>query len=135
MVIPVMAFTPGISSAQNHVLTAAFSGWGHFETLHNLLETKIGDNNPDAGDWELGMRTTAGGDTPVNQENFQWISHVHYPFNSMATISFNLPHQEKVTISVYNIAGQLVSTLLSEYYSAGHHAVMWDGIDTAGNKP
>ncbi len=37
-----------------------------------------------------------------------------------------------VNLSVYNIAGQLVKTLVNGQSAAGTHAITWDGRDQAG---
>ena len=54
------------------------------------------------------------------------------PFNPVTTISFNLPSQQNIILSVYDIQGRLVSTLLSGQTSAGEHRVVWDATNRAG---
>jgi flagellar hook assembly protein FlgD len=41
---------------------------------------------------------------------------------------------EAVRISVYNIKGQLVKTLVNEYKVAGQHKVVWNGESDQGMK-
>lgn len=48
------------------------------------------------------------------------------PFNPITTISFELTAPEKVKISVINIAGQRVATLLDKKMSAGTGSVQWN---------
>ena len=55
------------------------------------------------------------------------------PFNPETTISFSILNSENVKLSIYNIRGQLVKTLLNENMSAGHHLVNWNGTDNIGN--
>ena len=55
------------------------------------------------------------------------------PFNPSTTISFSLPVDESVTLSVYDITGRLVSTLIDGSLSAGYHDVTWDGRDMYGS--
>lgn len=52
------------------------------------------------------------------------------PFNSSTTLSFTIPSDGAVTVSVYNIAGQLVDTILQDRLSAGEHNIRWtpDGL-------
>jgi hypothetical protein len=55
------------------------------------------------------------------------------PFNPSTTISFSLPASSSVSLSVYNLKGQLVRTLLSNTdLSSGKHSVIWDGLDNHG---
>ena len=48
------------------------------------------------------------------------------PFNPGTTIQFSLPHTSFVTLKVYNILGEEVSTLVAEKLSAGNYHVEWD---------
>ncbi len=54
------------------------------------------------------------------------------PFNPSTTISFSLPRDEKVEISVYALDGARVATLVNQTMTQGDHQVMWLGKDTAG---
>ncbi|MBN1630357.1 MAG: DUF1565 domain-containing protein [Thermoleophilia bacterium] len=52
------------------------------------------------------------------------------PFNPITTISYDLPVAGKVELSVYNVAGRLVRSLIRDQVRpAGRHAVTWDGCD------
>jgi len=48
------------------------------------------------------------------------------PFNPATTISFTIPEASNVSIDVYNVAGQKVDTIASEFMNAGSHSVTWD---------
>jgi len=48
------------------------------------------------------------------------------PFNPVTTISYQLPKSEFVNMSIYNVAGQLVETLLNGHKNAGYHSVLWN---------
>jgi hypothetical protein len=54
------------------------------------------------------------------------------PFNPSTVISFQLPVSGKARLAIYNIAGQLIRTLLDGSAAAGAHAVSWDGRDARG---
>src|SRR5262249_55591658 len=55
------------------------------------------------------------------------------PFNPSTTISFETGREERVRLSVYDVRGRLVRTLVDGRLSAGPHAVVWDGRDDAGD--
>ena len=48
------------------------------------------------------------------------------PFNPSTTIGFSIPEAGIVSIDVFNVAGQKVDTIASEFMSAGNHSVLWD---------
>lgn len=48
------------------------------------------------------------------------------PFNPTTTIDFALPAGRNVSISVFNILGQRVSTLVNGFLPAGDHSVVWN---------
>jgi hypothetical protein len=56
------------------------------------------------------------------------------PFNPTTNISFGLPVDSKVSLKIYNVAGQLVRTLVNETMVAGTHTVTWDGANSNGEK-
>ncbi|MFZ5515510.1 MAG: T9SS type A sorting domain-containing protein [Candidatus Zhuqueibacterota bacterium] len=54
------------------------------------------------------------------------------PFNPNTTIGYELPRDERVTITVYNVNGQLVCVLVDEIKKGGQHRVEWDGKNSSG---
>ena len=56
------------------------------------------------------------------------------PFNPSTQISFDIPiASELVTLSVYNILGQNINTLVSGALNAGRYTQEWDANDEMGN--
>lgn len=53
------------------------------------------------------------------------------PFNPLTTISFNLPVADRVSIDVFDIAGQKILTLLDGRKTAGFHEVRFDASEFA----
>lgn len=54
------------------------------------------------------------------------------PFNPATIIRFAIPEQERVTLSIYNLLGKKVITLVDKTMAAGKYDVTWDGTDEAG---
>ena len=53
------------------------------------------------------------------------------PFNATTTISYTLPEPSLVQIKIYNVLGQLVTTLIDEAKQAGTHSVKFDASQLA----
>ena len=49
------------------------------------------------------------------------------PFNPVTTISYAIPNAGKVEITIYDIRGRIVKTLLSTYKEPGRYTVKFDG--------
>jgi PKD repeat protein len=54
------------------------------------------------------------------------------PFNPTTDISFTLPEPSYVTLTIYNVVGQQVITLVDGYRTAGPHTVTWSGRSANG---
>ncbi|HPF69138.1 MAG TPA: FlgD immunoglobulin-like domain containing protein, partial [Candidatus Krumholzibacteria bacterium] len=54
------------------------------------------------------------------------------PFNPSTTIRFALPAAGTVRLTVHDVAGRLVRTLLDGGCETGEQGVVWDGRDDAG---
>jgi hypothetical protein len=59
-------------------------------------------------------------------EDFSLSAAYPNPFNPTTTLSFALPIDSEVFVSVYNLQGREVSTLISGYMDAGYHSVVWN---------
>ena len=110
----------------------------------------IGENAQ--GDWELHVSDNAGADlgtvnswcvrvigsggtgvdefdTPVRYE-LAGVS--PNPFNPVTVVTYAAPHEGHVELTIYNIAGQQVKTLVDGQQTPGWHTVTWDGRDDSG---
>jgi len=54
------------------------------------------------------------------------------PFNPSTIVEYALPKDAQVNLSVYNVLGQHVTTLVNEMQRAGRQTVTWDGTDASG---
>jgi hypothetical protein len=78
------------------------------------LEGEVSNN-----DFVVARRSTLGANFPN-------------PFNPTTTIAFDLAVSGHVSIDVFNIKGQKVTTLVNDEFTAGPHTVNWNGEDSNG---
>jgi len=55
------------------------------------------------------------------------------PFNNSTCITFTLSQKENVSLYIYNIIGQKISTLYHSSLQAGIHEIFWDGTGSNGS--
>ncbi len=55
------------------------------------------------------------------------------PFNSQTNFNYSISASGAVSISIYNLQGQLIRTLVNGYRHAGNYTVSWDGSSDDGH--
>jgi len=56
------------------------------------------------------------------------------PFNPSTEISFDLPKASQVELSIFNVLGQEVRSLVNRTMEAGKHTITWDGLNGSGTQ-
>lgn len=101
---------------------------GNYESLYSNKRSTVGQGP----EWEK-----------VPKENLveilipgEFVLYENYPnpFNPITTIRFGLPESQKVELSIYDVGGNKVKTLLRDVVPAGYHQVQWDGKDGLGKQ-
>jgi len=64
----------------------------------------------------------------------QYALHQNYPnpFNPVTTISYDLPENGLVNITIYDMLGRQVKTLINKTQNAGYKSVIWDATNDYG---
>ena len=83
----------------------------------NATSTSIADN---------GLNTSNIPDAFMLQQNYP------NPFNAGTEIQFQLPAYSYVNVTIYNVIGQEVCTLINDFKDAGSHLIHWNGADNFG---
>jgi hypothetical protein len=71
-------------------------------------------------------------DNNLLPENFALAQNYPNPFNPTTSIKFEIVKTSVATISVYDILGRKVTTLVSEQLTPGFYTVTWNGTDERG---
>ena len=65
-------------------------------------------------------------------DEFALLQNIPNPFNPVTSIQYRLPEQTHVMLSVYDILGRKVRTLVNELRESGTYYVMWNGTTDSG---
>ncbi len=62
--------------------------------------------------------------------------HQNYPnpFNPSTTISFVMPVSENIRLTVYDLTGREIVSLINAKLASGLHSIMWNGLDNNGRQ-
>ena len=115
---------------QNHV--QAQSG-KHIssETAQKLIYLA---NKLDNSIWSSPFVARGTGTDDQRSGNSALLQNCPNPFNPQTEISYSLPQDSHVKLTIYNVLGQEVKVLVDEYQTAGTRRVAWDGCNEGGSK-
>ncbi len=108
-------------------LTADFVGYNGAQQMISVGASQFALSQ----DFSLGITTSLQPGTGVAR-TYALQQNYPNPFNPSTRISFSLPQTGVVTLKVFNLLGQEVSTLANSAMAAGTHQIEWDGRDGAG---
>ena len=85
------------------------------------------------GFWRKKEGTVSGVEGPIPQQplSFRLDQNHPNPFNPRTTINFSTPREGHVNLSVYDIRGRRVGTLMDETQPAGEHSLVFSPDDLA----
>ena len=70
----------------------------------------------------------------VTPDDFHLSQNYPNPFNPETEVLYTLPQTAHVSVTVYNVLGQVVSVLVNEEQPAGVYRLMWDGRSDTGEE-
>jgi photosystem II stability/assembly factor-like uncharacterized protein len=123
-----------IEPSESHDVTVGFDGFGlvdgdkHYCTLH------LNSCNPDVGTINIPVTLhVQNGVGIVENLDFPGLISPN-PFAESVNIQFTLKHESMVTLTVCDITGKLVSTLIHDQELSGTQIINWDGISDSGDQ-
>lgn len=100
-----MKYEVRIQAVDAYGIQSEFSDTAIFSLADVMKATEVADNIPGAVSLQQNMPN---------------------PFNPSTTISYELPRESRVTLNVFNAAGQKVAELQNGMTDAGIHSVVWN---------
>lgn len=67
-------------------------------------------------------------------ERFELSTNYPNPFNPETTFYYNVANDTKISLTVYDILGRKVKTLIEEFKKPGRYSITWDGTDNLSRK-
>lgn len=104
-----------------------------FEGGADVIWTQFNPESENGWDLMYGRIPLAGAQSDVEQKgpfndlNFKLNQNYPNPFNPETRISFELAVSTEVNLSIYNLLGEKVNTLIAQKLNAGFHSFSWDG--------
>jgi len=68
----------------------------------------------------------------VSISNICNLSNYPNPFNPSTTIEFSIKNDSNINLSIFNIKGQKIKTLVRTEFERGSHSFIWNGVDELG---
>lgn len=62
----------------------------------------------------------------IYSESFQLAQNYPNPFNPTTTITYQLPQASQIKLTIYDIRGREIQTLINQKMNAGIHTIQWD---------
>ncbi len=114
-----LLIAPQLAAGTYYVEAKAYTGFGSYYIIAST--TRPGEHLVD-------VKTTR---TQIPTE-WSLLQNYPNPFNPSTTIRYSLPYQSRVTLTIYNILGQVVSELVNGTQEAGWREVRWNAKAASG---
>ena len=78
------------------------------------------------------VKSSLGISEPFIPEEFALYQNYPNPFNPITTITYDIPEGTIINLTIYDVMGRVVKTLVNEWNEPGRKAVTWNGKDEIG---
>lgn len=128
------------------VVPGGWTGGVITQTLETFVYRVINPGNPSEGKWfpcppdsarvaftVVGNSTTVGVDDFLNAEDLE-VRTLPNPAHGHVTLSFTLPKPGSLRVSVLDVSGRVVRSLIRGRFPSGRHELRWDGRTENGEQ-
>ena len=105
---------------------------GDYSLAENSPCVGTGEDGSNMGAFGVGCEAILSTDKDVIP--LQYILHQNYPnpFNPVTTLRYELPENAMINITIYDMLGREVKTLINQTQDAGYRSVIWDATNDYG---
>jgi hypothetical protein len=126
--IPVMG-NDGNAYSKGYIKSGEIPRFMHFNEYNGEMTDLYSNNTPEWGNNAIFMMGALEKRNVLPEKIA--LSTYPNPFNPVTTLSFAMPNEGMVQLSIYNVSGQLMAKLAHEYKTSGNVEYIWD----AGTHP
>jgi hypothetical protein len=108
--------------------------WAENYGVVATITSMAGETNPNFTTGDLERMTNQTGIEERNTPEQKAVSLYPNPFYNSVDIKYSLVNSENVSLKIYDVSGNLVSTLINNSQSAGEHNMLWNAKNTNGTK-
>jgi len=106
----------------------------YFQITHNQLCTPY----PECIEDYVGYQdTTNCGQVSITEQilpiTYELYNPYPNPFNPVTTLRYDLPEDALVNITIYDMMGRIVKTLINDQQTAGYRSIQWNATNNAGS--
>jgi len=118
---------------QDTTLILTLADNNQYYWIVNALDTdefSVGSNNNTPNTMVIG---TLSIDAEMIPDVFALHQNYPNPFNPVTTLRYDLPEDAMVNITIYDMIGRVVKTMVNSQQNAGFKSVRWDATNNAGS--
>ena len=102
------------------------------ETTVSIMDLRLNENEPVEIATEMTISYVLGIDGAGVPGVFALHQNYPNPFNPITRINYDLPEDALVNITIYDMMGRQVKTLINSEQTAGYRAIRWNGTNHLG---
>lgn len=115
---------------QTYLISGLLPGEKYYAAVRTYdNENNMGGSNVASGIAKLDISADADDDENTLPVEYELSQNYPNPFNPSTNIEYSLAKSTHVNLSIYNMLGQHIATLVDENQESGKHIAVWNGCD------
>ena len=117
----------GLNQNQDYILLASHAEYGTVEKEFSLSSMV----NVEDIEFDL-SQMSSDKDKSQFPGRFSLSQNFPNPFNPVTEIKYELPSESLVNVSIYDVVGRKIKSLVNQEQSAGSYSLQWDATNSVG---